>query len=143
MKDDMKNKLYCNHKLKIREYLSKSKSKNIRSDVNEVFLVGKRFCVLLPDESKNIDNHNAGSYVTDLFEMQTKFPYEIFIRSTAKLKRNIRTDTYYVDKNILRNKIGTVGNTNVISIAIHHIDFKKRKKIMDCHQSLYAALKEL
>ena len=57
MKDDMKNKSYCNHKLKIREYLSKSKSKNIRSDVNEVFLVGKRFCVLLPDESKNIDNH--------------------------------------------------------------------------------------
>jgi hypothetical protein len=72
-----------------------------------------------------------------------EFPLLNNANVTAKFKINIHTDTYYVDKNILRNKIGTVGNTNVISIAIHHIDFKKRKKIMDCHQSLYAALKEL
>lgn len=132
------NKLYCDDKLNI---VAKSDDVIIQATYN--VRIGPVWAKTTTQNYIEIENEGQTtvqtneSFITDLFELQTKFESVMFIRSTAILKKSIDDKYWYLDKyNIVKNK----NNQNIISIAINKI--KIRKKIIDIHDELWKALRK-
>lgn len=130
------DKIYCDNKLNI---VAKSPSVGMHAVFN--LRIGKDWINTIKQNYIEIENkgqtisQTGQSFVTDLFELQSKFEPSIFIRSTAVLKKNINDKDWYLDKyNILKTK----SNPRIISIAIHKTN--DRKKIIDTHEALGQAL---
>jgi len=130
------NKLYCDNKMRI---VAKSQSAGINDTFNP--RVGVDWINTIKHDYIEISNkgqtifQKSDSFITDLFELQTKFSDSIFYRRTALLKKNIDDKDWYLDKyNIVRCK----HSGNIISIAIHKAN--NRKKIIESQEKLWQAL---
>jgi len=132
------DKLYCDHRLNI---VAKSPSVGIHAVFN--LRVGKNWINTIKQNYVEIENkgqtisQTGQSFITDLFELQSKFEQSIFIRSTALLKQTIEDKDWYLDKYYI---IKTKSNPRIISIAIHKTN--DRKKIIDTHEALWQALRK-
>jgi hypothetical protein len=132
------DKLYCDNKLRIVAKPTGSLKTTFNPRIFGQF--GK-----IRDDIKYIEIENKGqtisqesdSFVTDLFELQTKFSDSIFYRSTALSKKNIDDKDWYLDK---YNIVGCKHSGNMISIAIYKVPF--RKKIIESQEKLWQALRK-
>jgi hypothetical protein len=133
------NKLYCDNRLRIVAKISGSLSATYQPRVGPEFInTIKQKYIEIENKGQTI-SQNSDSFVTDLFELQTKFSDSIFYRSTALLKKNIDDKDYYLDKyNIVKNKENT--QYKIISIAIHKTII--RDKIIETHEALWKALRK-
>jgi len=134
------DKLYCNTQLEILAkmpgYGYFNSTFNIRVGKQWVSQVSADNSYIEIDNEYQTISSNNTSFITDIFELQTKLDCEMFIRSTASLKKNINDGDWILDKyNILKVKSA---NTPIITIAIHKIS--NRDKIIDAHNKLYIVL---
>jgi len=131
------DKLYCDHKLNI---VAKSPSVGIHAVFN--LRVGKDWINTIKQTYIEINNkgqtisQTGQSFVTDLFELQSKFEDVMFYISTALSKKNINDYDWYLD---IYNIVKTKKDPSIISIAIYKTN--DRKKIIDTHEALWQALR--